>query len=66
MFLYAYTLEEANRKSLYSIINNDLHSENSQKICRYLTMIRNIFNSIKLKCMKSYSGKVFRATNFKK
>ena len=46
MFLYAYTLEENNGKSFYSIMNNDLRSGNSAKICRYLTMIRSIYNLI--------------------
>ena len=39
MFLYAYTLEESNGKSYYSLMNNDLRSGNSDKICRYFPMI---------------------------
>ena len=66
MFLYAYTLEEDNGKSLYSIMNNDLRSGNAEKISRYLTMIRNAYNLIKTNRLKSYSGDVYRATYFKK
>ena len=66
MFLYAYTLEEKNGKSFYSIMNNDLRSGNTEKICRYLPMINNIYRLIKKKYLKSYSGDVFRATYFKK
>lgn len=65
MFLYAYTLEENNGKSFYSIMNNDLRSGNSAKICRYLTMIRSIYNLIQGKFLKSFSGDVYRATYFK-
>jgi hypothetical protein len=65
MFLYAYTLEENNGKSFYSIMNNDLRSGNSAKICRYLTMIRSIYNLIQGKYLKSFSGDVYRATYFK-
>ena len=66
MFLYAYTLEENNGKSFYSIINNDFRSGNSEKICRYLSMIRTIYDLIRTKRLKSYSGDVYRATYFKK
>ena len=65
MFLYAYTLEESNGKSFYSIMNNDLRSGNSQKISRYLFMFRNIYSLLKGKFLKSYSGDVYRATYFK-
>ena len=66
MFLYAYTLEEQNGKSFYSIMNNDLSSGNTEKICRYLPKINNIYRLIKNKYLKSYSGDVYRATYFKK
>ena len=66
MFLYAYTLEENNGKSFYSIINNDFRSGNSEKICRYYSMIRTIYDLIRTKHLKSYSGDVYRATYFKK
>ena len=66
MFLYAYTLEEQNGKSFYSIMNNDLRSGNTEKICRYLPMINNIYRLIKNKYLKNYSGDVYRATYFKK
>ena len=65
MFLYAYTLEEDNGKSFYSLMNNDLRSGNPDKIMRYLPMIRYIYNLIKRNCLKSYSGDVYRATYFK-
>jgi len=66
MFLYAYTLEEENGKSFYSLMNNDLRSGNSLKIGRYLPMFNNIYRLIKNKCLKSYSGDVYRAAYFKK
>ena len=66
MFLYAYTLDEQNGKRFYSIMNNDLRSGNTEKICRYLPMINNIYRLIKNKYLKSYSGDVYRATYFKK
>ena len=66
MFLYAYTLEEQNGNSFYSIMNNDLSSGNTEKICRYLPLINNIYRLIKNKYLKSYSGDVYRATYFKK
>ena len=65
MFLYAYTLEEPNGKSFYSLMNNDLRSGNPEKIGRYLPMINNIYRLIKNKYLKSYSGDVYRATYFK-
>jgi len=66
MFLYAYTLEENSDKSFYSIMNKDLRSGNSLKISRYLFMIKSIYNLIKSKYLKSFSGDVYRATYFKK
>ena len=65
MFLYAYTLSGPEGKSLYSLMNNDLRSGNAKKICRYLTMIRNIYNLLKTNCLKSFNGDVYRATYFK-
>ena len=65
MFLYAYTLEEKDGKSFYSFMNNDFRSGNANKISRYLTMLRSIYDLIKKKCLMSYSGDVYRATYFK-
>ena len=64
--LYAYTLEESNGKSFYSLMNNDLRSGDSEKICRYLPMIRMIYDLINEDYLKSFSGDVYRATYFKK
>ena len=66
MFLYAYTLEENNGKSFYKIMNNDLRSGDSTKICKYLPSIKQIFDLVKSNYLKSYSGDVYRATYFKK
>ena len=66
MFLYAYTLEESNGKSFYSLMNNDLRSGDTQKICRYLPMMSDIHRLIKSNYLKSYCGDVYRATYFKK
>ena len=66
MFLYAYTLEENNGKSLYSIMNNDFRSGNPNKICRYLIILKSIYDLLKLNCLKSYNGDIFRAAYFKK
>ena len=66
LFLYAYTLEESNGKSFYSLINNDFRSGNPEKICRYLPYIKVIFDLIKGEALKSYSGDTYRATYFKK
>ena len=65
MFLYAYTLEEKDGKSFYSFMNNDFRSENGNKISRYLTMLRSIYDLIRKKKLMSYSGDVYRATYFK-
>ena len=65
MFIYAYTLEEPNRKSLYSIMNNDLRSGNAERICRYLPIIKIIRDMIRVNYLKSYNGDVYRATYFK-
>ena len=66
MFLYAYTLEENNGKSFYSLMNNDFRSGNAEKICRYLPEIKIIYDLIKGNYLKSYEGDVYRATYFKK
>ena len=66
MFLYAYTLEENNGKSLYSIMNNDFRSGNPNKICRYLIILKSIHDLLKLNCLKSYNGDVFYRYSFRK
>ena len=66
LFLYAYTLEENDGKSFYSIINNDFRSGNAEKICRYLPQIRIIYDLIKGNYLKSYEGDIYRAAYFKK
>ena len=53
MFLYAYTLEEKDGKSFYSLINNDLRSGNGNKISRYLTILKSIYDLIRTKCLMS-------------
>ena len=63
MFLYAYTLEE--NKSFYYMINNDFGSGEPEKICRYLPIIKQIFDLIKVNYLKSYNGEVYRAVYFK-
>ncbi len=60
------TLEENNGKSFYSIMNNDLRSGDSTKICKYLPSIKQIFDLVKSDYLKSYSGDVYRETFFKK
>ena len=65
LFLYAYTLEEKNGKSFYSLVNNDFRSGNPEKICRYLPIIKIMLDSIKANYLKSYSGDIYRATYFK-
>lgn len=66
MFLYAYTLDEPNGKSFYSIMNNVFRSGNAEKICRYLSIIKIIYKLLSLNFLKSYNGDVYRATYFKK
>ena len=65
MFLYAYTLQEKDGKSIYSLMNNDLRSGDSEKICRYLPVIRNIYKLLNKKYLKSYNGDIYRAAFFK-
>ena len=52
MFLYAYTLEENDGKSFYSIINNTLCSGDSEKICRYLPEFKMIYDLIRSNYLK--------------
>jgi len=63
MFLYAYTLEE--NKSFYSMINNDFHCGDSEKLIRYLPIIKQIFDLIWGNYLKRYSWEVYRAAFFK-
>ena len=66
MFLYAYTLEEKDpHKNLYCILNDDLRSSNPSKINRHFNIIKLISGLIRIKELKSYTGKVYRATYFK-
>ena len=66
MFLYAYTLEEKDpHKNLYCILNDDLRSSNPSKINRHFDIIKLIGGLIKIKELKSYTGKVYRASYFK-
>jgi len=66
MFLYAYTLEEKDpHKNLYCILNDDLRSSNPSKINRHFDIIKLIGGLINRKELKSYTGKVYRATYLK-
>ena len=47
-------------------MNNDFRSGNANKISRYLTILRSIYDLIKGKCLMSYSGYIYRATYFNK
>jgi len=60
--LYAYSLQESERKSFYDIINTDLKSGNPKKICRYLELISFLNQLIKNKEIGSFSGLVYRGT----
>ena len=64
-FLYAYTLEESDGKSFYSMINNDFCSGDSEKISIYLPIIKQILDLIRANYFKSYSGEVYRTAYFK-
>ena len=66
LFLHAYTLEEKDGKSFYSLINNDLRSGISDKIRRYFPMISLIHRLIRYNYLKSFCGDIYRATYFKK
>ena len=66
MFLYAYTLEEKDpHKNLYCILNDDLRSSNPARINRHFNLIKLIGGLININELKSYKGKVYRATYFK-
>ena len=60
--LYAYSLQESERKSFYDIINTDLRSGNPKKISRYLELISFLNQLIKKKEVCSFSGIVYRGT----
>ena len=47
------------------MINNDFRSGDSEKISRYLPIIKEIFDLIRGNYLKSYSGEVYRASYFK-
>ena len=62
-FLYMYCREEKeSQKSFYRIINDDLRSRDPYKIYRYISILSLINNLIELKFLKSFNGKVYRAT----
>ena len=66
MFLYAYTLDEQDpNKNLYCIVNDDLRSSQTEKVYRYIELIKVIGALIKLKRIKSYTGYVYRASFLK-
>ncbi len=66
MFLYAYTLDEQDpNKNLYCIVNDDLRSSQTEKVNRYIELIKVIEALIKLKRIKSYTGYVYRASFLK-
>ena len=46
-------------------MNNDLRSGNPYKIRRYIIILKAIYELLKQKYLKSYSGEVYRATWFK-
>ena len=63
-FIYAYTLDEG-KSSFYYLMNKELRSGDPLKVNKYLEIISGInstFEDEKLKCLKSYEGKLFRAT----
>ena len=62
-FLYMYCREEEpSGKSLYRIINDDLRSRDPYKIFRYVNLLVLINILIENKILKSFEGKVYRAT----
>ena len=66
MILYAYSLEQKDaHKNLYCIINDDLRSTIPEKVDRFLDLVKLIGGLIKIKSLKSFNGKVYRA-NFLK
>ena len=63
--LYMYCREEEGKekeKSFYRIINDDLRTRDPYKIYRYINLLALINILIEGKLLKSYEGKVFRAT----
>ena len=62
-FIYMYCREEKEKeKSLYRIINDDLRSRDSYKIFRYINLLALINILIESRLLKSFAGKVYRAT----
>jgi len=67
MILYAYSLEQNDaNKNLYCIINDDLRSKIPQKVDRFLDLVKLIGGLIKIKNLKSFNGKLYRASFLKK
>ena len=67
MILYAYSLEQNDaNKNLYCIINDDLRSKIPQKVDRFLDLVKLIGGLIKNKSLKSFNGKLYRASFLKK
>ena len=66
MIIYAYSLElnDAN-KNLYCILNDDLRSSIPEKVDRFLDLIKLIGGLIKTKNLKSFNGKLYRASFLK-
>ena len=63
-FIYAYTLDEG-KNSFYYLMNKELRSGDPLKVNKYLEIISGInstFEDKTLNCIKSYEGKLFRAT----
>ena len=54
--------EKESQKSFYRIINDDLRSRDSYKIYRYISILSLINHLIENKLLKSFNGKVYRAT----
>jgi len=54
--------EKESQKSFYRIINDDLRSRDSYKIYRYISIFSLINHLIENKLLKSFNGKVYRAT----
>ena len=66
MFLYAHILEEEDpHKNLYCIIKNDLRSSNPKKINKHLNLVKLIGGLVKIKRLKCFTGKVYRAAFLK-
>ena len=54
--------EKESQKSFYRIINDDLRSRDPYKIYRYISILSLINSLIEKKFLKSFNGKVYRAT----